>query len=129
MVDGEQGHVEIFLAFLIKSNPQKIAKQIIEGAGFSLLRNMEVHEAIQFRSILHLPMNIYKTMQRIMTNFGYDKRFFPSHHHITSKQQKMILHISQDTFVTEKMHQIFQQTSHCNFQLCMWRTWSSVLIP
>ena len=59
MVDGEQGHVEIFLALLIKSNPHKIAKQIIEGAGFSLLRNMEVHEAIQFRSILHLPMNIY----------------------------------------------------------------------
>ena len=50
----------------------------IEGAGFSLLKNMEVQEAIQFGSILHLPMNTYKIMQRIMT------------------------HISLGTFVTEK---------------------------
>ena len=65
---------------------------------------MEVHEAIQFRSILHLPMNTYKRMQRIMTNFGYDKHFFPSHHRITLEQQKMTPHISKDTFVTEKMY-------------------------
>ena len=55
-----------------------MAKKIIKGAGFSLLRNLEIHKAIQFRSILHLPMNTYKRMQRLMANFGYDKNF--SHH-------------------------------------------------
>ena len=65
---------------------------------------MEVHEAIQFRSILNLPMNTYKRMQQIMTNFAYDKHFFPSHHHITLEQQKMIPHISKDAFVTEKIY-------------------------
>ena len=49
-------------------------------------------------------MNTYKRMQRIMTNFGYVKHFFPSHHHITLEQQKIIPHISKDTFVTEKMY-------------------------
>ena len=39
-----------------------------------------------------------------MTNFGYDKRFFLSHHPITLEQQKMIPHISKDTFGTEKMY-------------------------
>ena len=76
MANGEQGNIETLLALLIKSYPHKIAKKSIEGAGFSLLRNMEVHEPIQFRSILYLPMNTYKRMQRIMTNFGYDKYFF-----------------------------------------------------
>ena len=88
MANGEQGDIETLLALLIKSYPHKIAKQSIEGSGFSLLRNMEVHEAI-FRSILHLPMNIYIRMQRIMTKFGYDKHLFPSHHHITLGQQKV----------------------------------------
>ena len=104
MANGEQGDIETLLALLIKSYPHKIGKQSIEGAGFSLLRNMEVHEAIQFRAIIHLPMNTYKRMQRIMTNFGYDKHFFPSHHCITSEQQKIIPHSFKDTFVTEKMH-------------------------
>ena len=89
MANGEQGDIETLLALLIKSYPHKIAKQSIEGSGFSLLRNMEVHEAIQFRSILHLPMNTYIRMQQIMTKFGYDKHFFPSHHHITLGQQKV----------------------------------------
>ena len=102
LVDGRQGDIETLLALLIKSHPHKIAKQSIEGAGFSVLRNMEAHEAIQFRSTPHLPMNTYKRMQRIMTNFGYDKHFFPSHR-ITLEQQKMISHISKDTCVTEKM--------------------------
>ena len=39
-------------------------------------------------------MNRYQRMQRFMTNFEYDKHFFPSHHCITSEQQKMIPHIS-----------------------------------
>ena len=43
-------------------------------------------------------------MQQIMTNFGYDKHFFPSHHRITLEQQKLIPHISKDTFGTEKMY-------------------------
>ena len=80
MVKREQGDIETLLALLIKSHPKEIAKKSIESAGFSLLRNMEVHEAMQFGSILHLPMNTYKRRQGIMTNFGYDKHFFPSHH-------------------------------------------------
>ena len=35
----------------------KIAKQSIEGVGSSLLRKMEVHEPVQFRFILYLPVN------------------------------------------------------------------------
>ena len=89
MANGEQGD-ELLLALLIKSYPREMAKKSIEGAGFSLLRNMEVHEAIQFRFILHLPMNTYKRIQRIMTNFRYDKHFFPSHYCITLEQQKII---------------------------------------
>ena len=56
MANGEQGD-ELFLALLIKSYPHKMARKSIEGAGFGLLRKVQVHEAIQFRSILHLPMN------------------------------------------------------------------------
>ena len=43
-------------------------------------------------------------MQQIMTNFGYDKHFLPSHHRITLEQKKLIPHISKDTFGTEKMY-------------------------
>ena len=57
MANGEQGDTEPLLNFLIKSYPHEIAKQSIEGAGFSLLRYMEVHEAIQFKFVLHLSMN------------------------------------------------------------------------
>ena len=37
-----------------------------------------------------------------MTSFGYDKHFFPLHHHINSEQQKMITHISKDTLKLKK---------------------------
>ena len=56
MANREQGD-ELFLALLIKSYPNETARKSIEGAGFSQLRKVQVHEAIQFRSILHLPMN------------------------------------------------------------------------
>ena len=49
-------------------------------------------------------MNTYKRMQRIMTNFGYNKRFF-SHGIIKllwSNRKRS--QISKDTFVTDKMH-------------------------
>ena len=59
MANEEQGDIETLLALLIKWYPHKIAKQSIEGAGFRLLANMEVHKAIQFRSTLDLPMNTY----------------------------------------------------------------------
>ena len=39
-----------------------------------------------------------------MTNFGYDKHFFSSHHCITLEQQKMTPHIYKLTLITEKMH-------------------------
>ena len=76
MPNGEQEDIKTLLALVIKSHLKEIAKQYIEHAAFSLLRNMEVHEAIQFISILYLPMNTYKTMQGITKNFGYDKHFF-----------------------------------------------------
>ena len=104
MANGELGDTETLLVLLITSYRQEMTKQRKEYAGLRLLRKMEVHEAIQFRSILHLLMNTYKRMQRIMTNFKYDKHFFPSHHRFTSEQQKMIPHISRDTFVTKKIH-------------------------
>ena len=57
MANGEQGDTETLLVLLMKSYPHEIAKQSVEGAGFSILRNMKILEAIQFRSILHLPTN------------------------------------------------------------------------
>ena len=57
MGNGKQGDIEILSGLLNKSHPQEIAKQSIEGAGFSLMRNMEIHEAIQFKSILQLPIS------------------------------------------------------------------------
>ena len=56
MSNGEEWD-ELLLALLIKSYPHKMAKKSIKGAGFSLLTNLEIHKAIQFRSTLHLPMN------------------------------------------------------------------------
>ena len=78
MAHGEQGD-ELLLTLLVKLYPDEMTKKSMEGAGFNLLRNMEDNEAIQFRSILHLPINTYKRMQRIMINFRYDEHFF---HHI-----------------------------------------------
>ena len=98
MANGEQGDIETLLALLIKSYPYKIAKQSMEVAGFSLLRIMEVHEAME-RSILHVPINTYIRMQRITTNFESDKHFF----HCISYYfgaTKMIPHITKNTFET-----------------------------
>ena len=83
MANGKQWDIETLLALPIKSYPHEKAKQNIEGAGFSILRNMEVCEVIHFRSTLHPPMNTYKRTQWIMTNFDYDKQHFPSYHCIT----------------------------------------------
>ena len=55
MANGEQGD-ELFLALLIKSYPHEMAFKSIEGADFSLFRDMSIHEAIQFRST---PANEY----------------------------------------------------------------------
>ena len=55
MANEEQGD-ELFLALLIKSYPHEMAKRSIEGAGFSLFRNMSIYEGIQFRST---PANEY----------------------------------------------------------------------
>ena len=72
MPNGEQEDIKTLLALFIKPHPKEIAKQSIEGAVFSLYRNMEVHKAMVFRSILHLSMKTHKRMQGIMKNFGYD---------------------------------------------------------
>ena len=63
MANGKQWDIETLLALPIKSYPHEKAKQNIEGAGFSILRNMEVCEVIHFRSTLHPPMNTYKRTQ------------------------------------------------------------------
>ena len=64
MAYGKQGDTETFLPLYTYKiiPPQKMAKKSSEGAGFIPLRNMEVQKAIQFRSTLHLPINIYKRM-------------------------------------------------------------------
>ena len=54
--------------------------------GFKLMRNMEVHEAVQLKVLLNLPLNAYKKMQRIMIRFGFDQKFFPSHHQISGSK-------------------------------------------
>ena len=43
-------------------------------------------------------------MQRIMTGFEYDQKFFPSHHFISVQQKKLAPHITKETFAIEKMY-------------------------
>ena len=39
-----------------------------------------------------------------MTQFEYDQKFFPSHHHISAEQKNLAPHITKETFVIEKMY-------------------------
>ena len=89
---------------LLKSYPQEFIKACIEKSCFKLMRNTEVHEAAQWKLLLDLPLNVYKKLQRIMIRFGYDQKFFPSHHCISAEQKNLAPHITKEIFVIEKMY-------------------------
>ena len=80
MANGGQDHTQKMFALLLKSSPSTVVKKIIEDAGFKLFKEVEVYQAVQLISLLQLPMNIYKRMQRLLPNFGYSHKFLPSHH-------------------------------------------------
>ena len=65
---------------------------------------MKAYQAVQLKLLLHLPMSMYKRMQRLMSNFGYSPRFVPSHHRILVEQKKLVPHITKETFTTEKIY-------------------------
>ena len=50
-----QGDIEKLLVLLLKSYPQEFIKTCIEKASFKLMRNMEVHEAVELKLLLNLP--------------------------------------------------------------------------
>ena len=87
MANGGQDHTQKMLALLLKCSPSTLVKKTIEDAGFKLFREMEVYQAAQLILLLHLPMNMYKRMQRLLPNFGYSPKFLPSHHCILAEQK------------------------------------------
>ena len=104
IANGGQDSTKNFLALLLKSSPSKVVKKSIENTGFKLFREMEVYQAVHSKSLLHLPMNMYKRMLRLLSNFGYNHKFLPSHHRILAKQKKLVPHITKATFATEKIY-------------------------
>ena len=102
-LNGGQDHTQEMLALLLKS-PSAEAKKSIEDAGFKLFREMEVYQAVQLLSLLQLPMNMYKRMQRLLSNLGYSYKFLPSHHCILTEQKKLVPHITKATFATVKIY-------------------------
>ena len=104
IANGGQDSTKNFLALLLKSSPSKVVKKSIENTGFKLFREMEVYQAVHSKSLLHLPMNMYKRMLRLLSNFGYNHKFLPSHHRILAKQKKRVPHITKATFATEKIY-------------------------
>ena len=44
-----QGDIEKLLVLVFKSYPQEFIRSCIERAGFKLMTNMEVHEAVQLK--------------------------------------------------------------------------------
>ena len=92
------------LPLLLKSFPSTVVKKSTEHPGFKLFREKEVYQAVQLISLLHLPMNIYQRMQRVLPNFGYSHKFLPSHHRIFAQQKKLFPYKTKDTFATEKIY-------------------------
>ena len=101
-----EGHddTQKMLALLLKSSPSTVVKKSKEDAGFKLFREMEVYQAVQLKSLLHLPMNMYKKLQRLLSNFGYSQKLLPSHHRILAEQKKLVPHLTKETFTTEKIY-------------------------
>ena len=102
MAYGGQDQTQKMLALLLKSSLSIIVKKSIEDAGFKLFREMEVYQAVQRKSLLRLPMNMYKRMQWLLSNFRYSHKFLPNHHRILEKQKKLVPHITKENFATEK---------------------------
>ena len=91
MANGGQDHTQKMLALQLKSSPSTVVKKSIEDTGFKPFREMEIYQAIQLRSLPHLPMNMYKRMQRVSSNFGYSHKFLPSFHCILVEQKEIVL--------------------------------------
>ena len=104
MANGGQDHTQKMLVLLLKSSPSTVVKKSVEDAGFKLFREMEVYQAVQLKSLLHLPMNMYKRMLRLLSNLGYSHKVLPSHHRILAEQKKLVPHITKATFATEKIY-------------------------
>ena len=66
MANGGQDHTQQMLALLLKASPSTVVKKSIEDAGFRIFREMEVYQAVQLKSLLHLPINMYERMQRLL---------------------------------------------------------------
>ena len=101
MANGGQEDSLKLLSLLLKSSPSLYEKSI-RDAGYNIYHNMEVHQAIQLKSLLHLPMNSYINFKRIMVKFGYT--FLPSEHRLRVEQEKLVPHITKDAFVVDKMY-------------------------
>ena len=104
MADGGQDDTQKMLALLLKSSASTVVKKSKEDAAFKLFREMEVYQAVQLKSLLHLPMNMYKRMQRLLSNFGYSQQFLPSHYGIFAEHEKLVPHLTKETFTTEKLY-------------------------
>ena len=76
---------------------------------------MKVYQAVQFKSLLQLPMKMYKIMQSLLLNFGYSHKFLPCHHHILAKQKKLVQHITHATTV-------FPSKPVCPINICPSKT-------
>ena len=92
------------LALLLKSSPSTVVKKSIEDAGLKLFREMDVYQAVKLKSLLHQPMNMYKSMQQLLPNFGYNHKFLPSHHPILANLKKVVPRITKETFAAEKIY-------------------------
>ena len=64
MANGGQDHTQKMFVLLLKSFSSAVVKQSIKDAGFNLFRDCsEIYQAVQLKSLLHLPMNMYERMQ------------------------------------------------------------------
>ena len=73
-----EGHddTQKMLTLLLKSSPSTVVKKSKEDAGFKFFREMEVYQAVQLKSLLHLPMNMYKKLQRLCQTLDIVKNFY-----------------------------------------------------
>ena len=104
MVNGGQDHTQKALAVLLKSSPSTVVKKIEEDAGFRLFREMEVYQTVQLKLLLHLPMNMYKRMQKLLSNFEIAKKIYQVIVVFTWSRKKVVPRITKEAFSTEKIY-------------------------
>ena len=90
------------LALLLKSSPSTLVKKIIEDAGFKHFREMEVHQAVQLKLLPHLPVNMCKRMQQLLSDFIV--KVFTKSSSYSCRAKKIVPCITKDTFATEKIY-------------------------